>query len=133
MRTSTTRAELRKFGYLMAGALTAFGALSLFLGRRNASLFLFSGAGLFLLCGLAFPAALGRIYTAWMGLAHLLAWINTRVILSIFFYLVITPMSLGMKLARRDALKRRIDRSCPSYWSARGAMKPAKQSYEHLY
>jgi len=40
----------------------------------------------------------------------------TRVILSLTFYLVLTPMGLIMKIFGRDPLNRRFDESAKSYW-----------------
>lgn len=110
-----------------------FGVLALLRGNHNSAAVFLSAAALFLIFGLVSPIALGPVYRLWMGFAQVLAWINTRVILSVFYYTVITPVSLMMKAFRRDALKRKIDRSRASYWQPRGAMKPAKDSYEHLY
>ncbi|MEP7340314.1 MAG: SxtJ family membrane protein [Acidobacteriota bacterium] len=128
-----SRAENRKFAWTMAGALSVFGAVTLYRGGQRLPLSLFIVAGLFLSSGLVWPAVLTPVYKAWMKFALVLGWINTRIFLGLFFYLVITPVSLVMKLVKRDALKRKLDRSCSSYWQSRKAMKPAKESYEHLY
>ena len=42
--------------------------------------------------------------------------INTRIILSLMFYLLLTPIALVMKLLGRDPLQRRPDPAAPSYW-----------------
>ena len=128
-----TETQLRNYAWLMTGALSVFGGLALLRGSSRTAVAFFFVAAAFCIFGLAYPAALGPVYRAWMGLAHVLAWINTRIILSVFYYLVVTPMSLTMKLVRRDALKRKLDRSRASYWQPRPPMKPAKDSYEHLY
>ncbi len=132
-RNALSRTELRKFAWIMATALVIFGSIGLWRNARAIPLILFALAGLFLLSGLVIPSALNPVYKAWMGLAGVLAWINTRVILGLFFYLILTPVALIVRLVRDDVLRRKLDRSCPSYWHIRGKMRPAKGSYEHLY
>jgi hypothetical protein len=132
-KNAASKTELRKFAWVMAGAALVFAGLFYWRGAQTAPLVLGAIAGLFLLFGLAAPLALGPVYKAWMRFALILAWINTRIILGLFFYLVLTPVSLVMRVIQRDILRRRFDRTGASYWHQRGAMKPAKESYEHLY
>ncbi|HCV43896.1 MAG TPA: hypothetical protein DGH68_10470 [Bacteroidetes bacterium] len=80
------------------------------------------GAGLFGLSHIAYPV-MKPIHFAWMRFSQVLAWISTRVILSIFFYLVITPMGLLMRLLGKDLLDKKIDRSAKSYWKKRDLSK----------
>ena len=45
-----------------------------------------------------------------------MAWINTRLILFIVFYLIFTPLGLVMRLFGADLLERKIDKRKDSYW-----------------
>src|SRR3972149_7215658 len=66
------------------------------------------------------PAGLRPVHRVWMRGADLLAWVNTRLVLGLVYFLVMTPIGLLMRLAGRDPLDRRLgDR--PSYWIARRA------------
>ncbi|MEW6687574.1 MAG: SxtJ family membrane protein [Pseudomonadota bacterium] len=60
-------------------------------------------------------AAAKPLYALWMRLAHVLAWVNTRVLLFLVFLLVILPTALVLKALGRDPLRRRFDRAAPSY------------------
>ena len=40
---------------------------------------------------LSVHAVLRPIYVGWMKFAFVLGWINTRLILGLFFYLILTP------------------------------------------
>jgi len=51
--------------------------------------------------------------------AHAIGWFNTRVILILVYYLLLTPTGLIMKLCGKDLLDRKIDRGCQSYWRER--------------
>jgi intracellular septation protein A len=132
-QNALSRTELRKFALMMATALVIFGSIGLWRNAQTIPVILFTMAGLLLLSGLVIPPALNPVYKAWMRLAGVLAWINTRLILGLFFCLILTPVALIMRLVRDDVLRRKPDRSCPSYWHLRGKMKPARDSYEHLY
>lgn len=41
----------------------------------------------------------------WWKLAHILGWINTRILLSIVFYVILLPMALLSRIFTRDPLK----------------------------
>ncbi len=59
------------------------------------------------------------VYLGWMKFAFVLGWINTRILLGLFFYLVVTPIGLGMRLFGKDLLDEKIERSQASYWQKR--------------
>jgi hypothetical protein len=61
------------------------------------------------------PAWLRVFYTPWMRLGHVLGWINTRIILGIFFFALITPIGVIMRLMGKDPMHRRYDKSVISY------------------
>jgi len=71
---------------------------------------------LFFILALAAPLLLKPIYIFWMKLAFILGWFNTRLILFIIFYLIFTPIGLGMKLLGIDLLDRKIEKKKISYW-----------------
>jgi hypothetical protein len=70
----------------------------------------------FFILGLIRPVLLKPLYIIWMRFAFVLAWINTRLILFIMFYLVFTPIGLLMRIFRIDLLDRKIDKNKDSYW-----------------
>ena len=58
------------------------------------------------------------LYKGWMVFARALAFVNTRVILTLFFLLVIGPIAIILKLAGKDFLQRKID-SSSTFWKPR--------------
>lgn len=54
-------------------------------------------------------------YLPWMALAFILGNIMSRLLVGMFFYLLITPMGLIMRVVGKDTLQRKNDRA--SYWS----------------
>jgi len=113
---------LRKFGLVVGGV---FAALALLLALRHRFHFSFvaftSAATLLLGLGLAAPARLDPIERVWMKFGSVMGWINTRVLLTTVFFVVLTPVSLILRLVGRDPLKRRFDRSAATYWEGRSA------------
>jgi multisubunit Na+/H+ antiporter MnhG subunit len=117
-----TRRELTRFGGTIALVLVIAAVV-----RRHSAgdtlgvNILIAGAALFALACVVAPQPMSVVYRWWMHLAEALAWVNTRVLLIIIFYLVVTPVGLVMRLARRaplDTAKK------DSYWT-----EPPRSSY----
>jgi hypothetical protein len=53
-------------------------------------------------------------HTVWMGLALVLGFVMTRVILTLMYYLVFTPVGLLMRALGRDPMQRKL--GAESYW-----------------
>ena len=58
-----------------------------------------------LLITMIWPNAFRPLATLWFGLSHVMSSIVSRVILSILFFLVVTPIGLIRRLTGADALK----------------------------
>lgn len=118
----TDRKQLVTFGVTMTVAFAIVAAIRVW--RRGFDAFaiaLFAIAALFALGALVAPAMLTPIRRWWMRLAEVLGWINTRILLILIFYLVVTPLGLVMRLFRRPPLDMaRRD----SYWT-----EPPPNSY----
>ncbi len=80
--------------------------------------FLDVGLALFGVSYLAYPV-MKPLHIGWMKFAQVLGWFSTHVVLSVFFYLVLTPGSLVVRLLGKDLLDQRIDRSAKTYWRKR--------------
>lgn len=75
------------------------------------------------LIGLAFGAlvwlraAQGEtIYRRWLLAAMPIGWSFAALIMTILFYLILTPVGLAMRLTGRDTMCRRFDPSSATYW-----------------
>lgn len=90
---------LRDFGLITGGLFIAlFGLLFPWLFNVNTPVWPFNLAGVLWILALLIPNVLKPIYTVWMSFALVLGWINTRIILALVFYIVITPTGLIMLL-----------------------------------
>ena len=119
-----TNKQLRHFGFVMAGAWTALGIFFLW---KNPPLspYLFGLAVPFLLAGLFVPMWLRPVEFAWMKLAEKLAIVSTTIILTLVFFLIITP--IGLIIRRKDllAIKKAPERN--SFWVAVDPEGPASR------
>ena len=127
-----TREEVRKFGILFAVVLTAVAVYLRYAEKEFWHWFLV-GAGAFLLTGHIAYRLLRPVYRLWMKFAFLLGWINARLLLGIFFYLVLTPIGIVLRVTGRDLLDRKIDRGAVSYWRKREGPAAAPEQYERLF
>jgi hypothetical protein len=114
----SSRAELRRFGLIMAAAAGVIGGIAWWTGADTVRWWLIAAAVL-LCCSLLLPVVLWPFQKLWMAFAVIMGHIMTRVILALLFYLVVTPLGLTMRLLGKDPLMRRFDPSAASYWIPR--------------
>jgi hypothetical protein len=94
--------------------------------------FLGVGAFLFVLSRVAYPV-MKPIHIGWMTLAFALGWVNTRILLGVFFFLIVTPIGLIMRMLGKDLLSERIDRNAESYWIRRERVAFDPKKYERMF
>src|SRR3972149_4043268 len=124
--------ELRKFGIKMGAVFVVIGGL-LWWREKNYYSYFFTLSAVFFFPALIIPSVLKPIHKFWMGLAVLMSWFMTRVILSILFYLGITPMGLLARLFGKDFLSRKFNKNTSnSYWIPKEIIKN-KSDYERQF
>lgn len=118
LQARTNKAELRKFGRTM-GIFFALVAAFLYWRESSATVYVAGVAAAFLLFGLVLPAILRPVYIGWMSFAIVMGFYMSRLILTLLFYLVLTPMGFFMRVTGKDPLNERIDKGASSYWTRR--------------
>ncbi len=83
--------------------------------------------------GTLLPAVVKPIYYAWMTMALALGFVMTRVLLTIFFFLVMTPVALVFKLIGKDPLHRKLDREAESYWIEKQYLIEDRSRFEKFF
>ena len=130
--------DLRKFSltvgtaFVVLWAVFAFVLPWLFERGRNLPLLWQIGVALAVV-GTLLPAVVKPLYYAWMTMAVALGYVMTRVLLTIFFFLVLTPVALVFRLIGRDALHRKLDRSAQSYWIEKTHPIADRSRYEKFF
>ena len=124
--------KLRDFGITFFVVFALIGGLLLHKGRGVG--YLCIGLGfVFLLGGIFARSSLKVPYRLWMGFGAVLGFFMSRVILGILFYLVITPIGVGLRLLGKDLLNERWNPETGSYWIKKEKRPFEKKRYEKLY
>lgn len=115
-KSSPDPVELRKFAFTL-GCLIAllFGVLFPYFLERSYPVWPWVVMAVMLLLGMFLARFLGPLYRVWMLLGEKLGWINTRILLAIIFYFVVTPIGIVMRLTGKDALCLRLSSDQESY------------------
>ena len=93
----------------------------------------FGSVGVFLIAAaLVAPAVLWAPSRVWWRLARTLAWVNTRIVLSLLYFLVFTPLAIVFRLMGRDSLKRRWQRGTSGWTRSPDRLHQATH-FDHMY
>lgn len=122
----------RSFGLSVGGAFALIAALFLWRGRMTAATVTGVLAAVLILPALVWPSLLQRPANLWFRFSHLLGWVNTRILLSTLFILVLTPLGIVMRLFGWDPLGRRR-RPATAGWAAYSARQREPKHYERMY
>ncbi|MFH1441495.1 MAG: SxtJ family membrane protein [Candidatus Omnitrophota bacterium] len=129
----TTDKDLRKFGITLGIILFFFAMLNFFKQHTNIYPWFLSFAGLSFFTAILIPKALSPVFFIFTKFAHMMAWINTGVILIIAFYLLVFPIGIIMRIFNKDPLDKKIDKKADSYWIAKIQTKADRQSLERQF
>jgi uncharacterized membrane protein len=126
------RKNLKKFGITMGTAFLLIGIYFLF-RRRHFPVLAAALEVIFYLAALIRPALLKPVYIAWMRFAYVLAWINTRLILFLMFYLIFGPIGIVMRVLGIDVLDRKLKQNKDSYWLKKEQGQCKVSDYERQF
>jgi hypothetical protein len=130
LKTDTT--NLRKFG-LVVGTVAMLIGLILLLRHKTNYPYLFWPGAVLVAFGAVWSRALKYPYIVWMTLAFALGFVMSHVILTLFFFLLVTPISLLARVAGKDFLNRKPNPQATTYWIPREADAKTPQSYQQQY
>ena len=130
--SSTNSREIRRFGVV---AFVFFGCLSIlgFWSEKPIPTYLF---GCLSILGFGFifiPSRLSPVYAAWLRIAHFLGRIVNTLILTLAYYLVITPAAVIKRLFGGAPLPVKPDKEASSYWVVRTEPIQPKERFLKRY
>ena len=123
--------DIRSFG-ITIGIILFIVSSILFYYEKDSYQTIAITASIFIGLGLVLPLLLKPIYFAWMTFAVIIGWVMTRVILSLVFYFIITPIGLIARILGEDFLALKKLQS-DSYWNHRESSKELNQNYEKQF
>ncbi len=72
-----------------------------------------------------------RLKAWWMKFAYALGWVNTRILLTLFYILLGIPAVI-LKLMRKDLLDRSFS-SAPTYWKDKETSRQTIEQSRHQF
>ena len=121
--------DLRSFGLILAAGFFVIGTLSVVRHPRPGRVALGLSIA-FMITGLLVPNLLRYIHRVWMLLGNAVGWINTNLILTIFFYMVVTPVGSLMSLVGTDPMNRKFDPKAETYRVTRKPRDASHMKYQ---
>jgi hypothetical protein len=117
--------------FLLLGA--AVGGYQLFWkGAASGWYWIIAGVAL-CLCRLITPL-FRQLYSLWLAFSVILGYFVSRILLTIIFFLVITPMALIFRVMGKDPMERKLDGKATSYWSKKEQeANPSIERYEKQF
>jgi len=132
MSWNSTNKEIRKFGVvalIFFGCLCALGTWA----RKPIPTYLFGSLAILGLGFILIPSQLRYVHAAWLKFAHFLNRFVTTLILTLAYYLVVTPSALIKCLFGGRPLPIKPDKETSSYWVARSEPSQPKERFLKRY
>lgn len=120
MKPDVQRKELRDFGLIVGSVFVVIGLWPMVFRGEAVRLWAIGLGGTLIAAGATFPVLLRLPHQGWMWIGHILGWINTRIILGVVFFGLVTPMGIVMRLLGKDAMHRALVQEVPTYRVVRG-------------
>ena len=120
----------RSFGLSVGGACLAAAAVFRWRGLQIPTAVFLTVGALLVILALVAPSLLRPANRVWWRFAQTLGWVNARVVLTVFFALVLTPVGLTMRLFGRNPL---LGSSGQTNWRPYPERRRDSRHYEHLF
>lgn len=121
----------RSFGLSVGGVCLGIALWTAWRGRTTLATVLAIVGAVLIVAGAAAPSLLALPSRWWYRLAHALGWVNTRVLLTLMFLLIVIPVGLLLRLIGREPLARR--RKAFPGWQEAPARYRDPQHYLRMY
>lgn len=127
--TAKDRKDVRVFS-LVGMCLLGLMAASRHFRHHDPRWVYFAAVAAYFAVGAALPVVGRPVYWAAQKATNPISWVMTRLILGVFFYGVLSPVGLLMRVTRRDALRRRMARGEATLWIPKKHPKDPKKQME---
>lgn len=123
---------VKKTGITVGVVLILISLLLWYLGKTTFVYFSIAG-GLFVIFALIAIPVLRPFHKLWMMLALAMGFVMSRVILTLLYYLVLTPIGLFAKIVGKKFMPLGFDKNASSYWEKRENMVKQQIDYERQF
>jgi hypothetical protein len=125
---STDTQQIRKFGLIAFIFFGCFCALGIWLVKPFPT-YLFGTLSALGLGFILIPVQLKPVFAAWLKIAHFIGRVITTLILTLAYFLVITPAALIKRTFGGTPLPTRVDKNISSYWVTREEAVQSKEQF----
>jgi hypothetical protein len=125
MQGDITSKQLRSFGITVGGIFGLIGLWPAIFRNEDPRWWVVGVAGCLLIPAFVIPKSLFWVHKGWMTVGHVMGWINTRIILGVVFYVVVTPMGMLRRLLGKDPMGRQLRADLDSYRVIRKPRAPS--------
>ena len=108
------KSSSKSFGYLFFGVFLAL-AVWVYVKNQNLNFWLIGTSLVFLVLTLIKSKLLDVLNDLWIKFGELLGKIVAPIVMSIVFFLIVTPIGLVLKIVKKDLLKLKFNND-KSYW-----------------
>ena len=108
------KSSSKSFGYLFFGIFLAL-AIWVYIKNQNLNYWLIGTSTVFLVLTLIKSKLLDVLNDLWIKFGELLGKIIAPIIMSIVFFLIVTPIGIILKIVKKDLLKLKFNND-KSYW-----------------
>jgi len=123
---------VKKTGLTLGVVLILIALLLWYLGKSSFTYFSITG-GLFVILAIVAIPVLRPFHKLWMMLALLMGFVMSRVILTLLYYLVLTPIGLLAKIVGKKFMPIGFDKNATTYWEKRDLVVKQKIDYERQF
>lgn len=127
-----TDKAVKKTG-LTIGIVFILISLLLWYFGKSSFVYFSSVGGLFVILALVAIPVLRPFHKVWMMLSLMMGFVMSRIILTLLFYLVLTPVSFIAKLVGKKFMTLRIDKKATTYWEKRDNTVKQQIDYERQF
>ena len=131
-KIKSEKSDLRKFGITVGIVFLIIAGFLFWKDKESFQIFLTIGVVLCVV-GIAIPIILKPIHWIWMIFATILGWIMTRVILSLLFFIILTPIGLISRLFGKQFLELKYNKNLNTYWNFRETEQMKRENYEKQF
>ncbi|OGV98375.1 MAG: hypothetical protein A3I04_07000 [Nitrospinae bacterium RIFCSPLOWO2_02_FULL_39_110] len=74
-----------------------------------------------------------KIYSCWIFFSKALGWVNTRILLSLIYFVIFTLFRIISIIFGKDLLDRKIEKGRESYWQKKEIKPFKKELYKRQF
>ena len=127
-----SNSTVKKTGLTVGLVLILLSLILWWFGKTTSIYFAIVG-GLFIILALIAVPVLRPFHRPWMMLALLMGFVMSRVILTILFYLILTPVGIIAKIFGKKFMPLGFGKNSSTYWEKRDIVEKQKIDYERQF